>query len=477
MRNYLLSKIRGCGISMRFLNNSYITNFFIAIHLGLISRSLISIIFIYGLFLFILKFKNWIIFISILTISFFYSSNFSSTLKQESTLLPGKEISDTFTIVETAKIGEFYQTAIARSDNFKSFIQIETEKYPLLLAGTKLKSDLKLIKIDDKYENSDYSSYLKSRNIMFYAKANVISIKESSSLTLITSRLNKKISQIISSHTTYPSSALISGVSTGDTSKFSKELKEVFKNTGTSHIISVSGFNVLLIYSFLLSFAGIVSRKKLILLSSLFIVLYLLIVGTTNIPALRASITILFLVIASLTGRKSSIFNIILISSGLLLLENPNAYLNVSYQLTMSATVGLIFLSTKIKHLFPKRLVNEDIISTSSAFLSTFPFIFLNFQEVNYLGLISNVFVLPFVPILTILSIIASILALVKDNPISQFLFFVCDQIASIIIYILGLFNSLDLTINNKFLFIFTALISIGLLIIADYKSYKYENK
>jgi len=120
---------------------------------------------------------------------------------------------------------------------------------------------------------------------------------------------------------------------------------------------------------------------------------------------------------AQILGRQSWAFFGLLISGFLMLFISPSLIFDIGFQLSFSATLGLIYISPFIDKIFRirkapvLRAVSEDFNTTVSAQVATLPIILSNFGSYSILSVLTNVLVLWTVPILMIIGGITSILA------------------------------------------------------------------
>lgn len=182
------------------------------------------------------------------------------------------------------------------------------------------------------------------------------------------------------------------------------ELVNSFSQTGTLHVLAVSGLHAGIIYgilvfltSFLLRFKrGLLIQTLLIILS---IWLYAFVTGLSS-SVLRSSLMFTVVGLAKLSKRKGNIFNTIYISAFILLVFNPLDIVNVSFQLSYIAVLGIVFVQPQInKWYIPNNKFDGfvwSLISVSfAAQLLTFPLgVFYFHQFPNYF-LFSNLFIIP----------------------------------------------------------------------------------
>ncbi|TAH00810.1 MAG: ComEC family competence protein [Sphingobacteriales bacterium] len=177
---------------------------------------------------------------------------------------------------------------------------------------------------------------------------------------------------------------------------------EAYSHTGTIHILSVSGMHVAIVVLFLEFFLGFLNRNKYtkllktILMIS-FVWLYSLITGMA--PSIeRAAIMITLFLIAKLIATRVNPFNIIALSAFIILLIDPFALVDVGFQLSFIAVIGLIYFHPKIKNLFITEnklldLVWSTISVSIAAQLTTTAISISYFHQFPLCFIVSNLFV------------------------------------------------------------------------------------
>src|SRR5690606_5177008 len=129
----------------------------------------------------------------------------------------------------------------------------------------------------------------------------------------------------------------------------SDELLQAFSNTGTIHVLSVSGMHVVIVFWL---FSGLIGwmdlRRKLRAVK--FILLITAVWGYAALTGfspsvLRASVMISFVIAASAFSQENRIYNSISASAFFLLLYEPKFITDVGFQLSYLAVLGIIFLA------------------------------------------------------------------------------------------------------------------------------------
>jgi competence protein ComEC len=195
-------------------------------------------------------------------------------------------------------------------------------------------------------------------------------------------------------------SALVLGIR----NSLDNEIKNAYSNTGTMHILAVSGLHIVLIFQILsLIFAPLKKIKySQIFLPVIFIILlwfYALITGLSA-SVLRAVTMFTFVIVAKAINRNSNIYNTLALSAFLLLLIDPMLIMDVGFQLSYVAVLGIVYLHPKIYQSidFKSAIVEKAWEYTSlslAAQLATFPLGLLYFHQFPVYFLISNYLVIP----------------------------------------------------------------------------------
>ncbi len=210
-----------------------------------------------------------------------------------------------------------------------------------------------------------------------------------------------------------PQAAFLTGLLFGGNSALSAELKDDFARTGVSHVLAASGFNVSLFSLFLLGWLlqTPLGRKRGLLVIAGLLVFYTVMAGAT--PAVvRAVVMASWLLVAQWVNRQASMRNVILLTGALMLALNPLLLLwDVGFQLSFVATVALLVVSPLLAPYFkfvPEMLgVRAAFVGSVSAILLTLPLIIWHFGAVSIVAPVVNLLILPLIPFLMALMLMA----------------------------------------------------------------------
>ncbi len=183
----------------------------------------------------------------------------------------------------------------------------------------------------------------------------------------------------------------------------SLDLKNNFNNSGLTHFIAVSGFNITILivfFSFLFRVFPVFLR---IILITVVVGLFTLLVWDTA-PVIRASIMGLIAYYIMSGGRGSNNFTVLILTAFLMSFFSP-FILNYDISFTLSFLAVLWILYTwnfweKVFDFMPNFLaIKEAFVLTMSALSFTLPIMIFNFGQVSILAPISNVLVAWTIPV------------------------------------------------------------------------------
>lgn len=200
-------------------------------------------------------------------------------------------------------------------------------------------------------------------------------------------------------------SDFINSLILGQKEYLSKDEKDMFSKTGTSHIIAISGLHTGILCTMIaIIINGINKFYKLIILT-IIMILYSVIVGFS--PSISRSIVFIVIMYLAifLEEKRDGICTLSLIGV-FLIVNNPYIIYNTSFQLSFLATLSIIYFYKIIN-----KYLKISIISISlSANILTWPIVYYVFKGIPVLFLLGNVIIVPVIGIIMNLSIISVIL-------------------------------------------------------------------
>ncbi|MBM3143831.1 MAG: DUF4131 domain-containing protein [Chloroflexi bacterium] len=215
-----------------------------------------------------------------------------------------------------------------------------------------------------------------------------------------------------------PEASLFAGVLLGIETGIPAPVKEAFKNTGTSHVIAISGFNITIIAGLFASFFGrVLNPRRGAVAAALGIALYTALVGA-DAAVVRAAIMGGLSLFARQVGRRQHGLNTLAFTAALMSLHDPHVPWDVGFQLSFAATLGLVLYAGPFQQDFTNRLtlsvsrstaqriagpIGEYFLFTLAAQLTTLPIMAYHFGRISLSAVIANPVILPVqAPIMTI---------------------------------------------------------------------------
>ena len=272
-------------------------------------------------------------------------------------------------------------------------------------------------------ENEDFSyrDYLAAKGIHSYmtsAEVTVLPGKGGNPVLAAVYAFKQKSLENIYRMFPDPESSLMAGILLGVDTGLTNKLQQAFKDTGTAHIIAISGFNISIIAGiFFAFFSRIFGDRRGAFFAILGIALYTVIVGA-DASVVRAALMGSLALFARQIGRRQTALNTLLAVAAGMCIWNPLYVWDVGFQLSFFATLGLILYATPfsdfanrvITRYFPAstgekaaELFSEFVLLTLAAQLTTIPIMAYHFQRISLVSFIANPFVLPPQPAVMIL--------------------------------------------------------------------------
>lgn len=316
------------------------------------------------------------------------------------------------------------------------------------------------------------SAFTKAQNVrIIVSNCEEITINKGSNLIQkVVNSLRLFIERVCRNHLPEPQSSLLLGMLIGSDEEFTEDFDTSLLLSGTTHIIAVSGYNVNFLTGLLLIFTRYINKNRLMLLIVPVLVVYLIVIGIENIPALRATIMNIYLLFGQMLGIKIDFLNSIGLSLLIILLINPFSVLSVSLYLSYLAVISQNGLSP-----FVAKYIKQDSLRTSLVCLvGTLPVTIIIFQEFFPWSLIINVLIAPLIPIIMELVIITFPLLYIFPN-FTTIIILPLRFLLQLLIDIIGLavklpFNRIKIT-DSVWLLITITLIIIFIIVIKKHRN------
>ncbi|MDR2861098.1 MAG: DNA internalization-related competence protein ComEC/Rec2 [Syntrophobacterales bacterium] len=325
----------------------------------------------------------------------------------------------------------------------------------------------------------DYRKYLARQNIYFRGtisrEPDMILFRRGQGQFLQTAleKYRDKLRDFIWQRIPPPERDVILALTLGEQRTIPDDLRESFNQTGTTHIIAISGLHVGLVAFFsLLFFRSLLKifprlllrwniNKVSYALSLLPIFIYAGIAGMGT-PVMRAALMAITLMTAILFRKTKDAFNALILAAIIILVFEPTSLFDVAFQLSFVAVAAILYLPEKLQHLFSERQAgrNEEsifrrfkdkgtksfiifLLVSVSATLATIPVIAYHFHRISFVSLLANTVVIPVLAIMATPVCLLFIILYPLGEPLCLILVFVATYLVKISIYLVTFFASL----------------------------------
>ncbi|NNF02215.1 MAG: ComEC/Rec2 family competence protein [Bacteroidia bacterium] len=253
----------------------------------------------------------------------------------------------------------------------------------------------------------NYAEYLARQNVFAtsYLKIGDFTVIKRTGITSSIFSFSKRLAdngdQILRTHLCDTRLAVANSLLLGDRSQLDDATSAIFSNTGSMHVLAVSGLHVGMVYlllSFLLAKVPAKKAYKSLLMVSL-IFIYAIVTGLSP-SVVRASIMFAIIEIAGFRKLDTNILNSVAFSALLMLLTDPFYIYSVGFQLSYVALTGILIFYEPIRSclnvdLYPLEKLWQITAVSIAAQLSTFPLTLYYFDQFPVYFFLSNIIVIP----------------------------------------------------------------------------------
>lgn len=263
----------------------------------------------------------------------------------------------------------------------------------------------------------DYPGYLKSKGVtelVSFAEVQVIGSEEGVPLVQHLLTLKQAFINQLELAISEPQAGLGKGLLLGVQSGLGDELEQAFRTAGIIHIVVLSGYNIMLVITFVLYGLAFVLPFRLRLLVGLIaIAAFALLVGLSA-TVVRASVMAALLLAVQFAGKTYAIGRSLVLAGAVMLLINPHLLMyDVGFQLSFTATLGLILLApwveARLAHVPSFLKAREFLVATIAVQLFVTPILLYQIGEFSVVALPVNLLVLPIVPVAMLLTFLTGI--------------------------------------------------------------------
>jgi len=297
-------------------------------------------------------------------------------------------------------------------EEVEGLVLVKAERYPQHDYGDRVQV-MGLLEMPPVLEEFSYREYLARQGIhSLIGRAHVTRLAERQGSPLLYSlfAFKRYAQSTIARLLPEPQASLLTGILLGVETGIPADLMDEFAATGTSHIIAISGFNITIIAGI---FAGLAQRlfgkRRAAWVAIAGVAVYTVFVGASAAVVRAALMGVLYLWGRHLGRPTFAPVSLAAAAIGMTTL-NPYTLWDVGFQLSFAATIGLVLYTEPLERVFERALarftsaeraqkivglINEALIVTLAAQITTTPIILYIFGRLSLITLVTNFLVLP----------------------------------------------------------------------------------
>ncbi len=215
-----------------------------------------------------------------------------------------------------------------------------------------------------------------------------------------------------------PHASLAVGILLGVKRNMPRDFYDQLVNTGTLHIVAASGYNVSVVSGAVIGlFGGFLGQRLGLLVGIVSIIFYVILAGSSA-SIVRAGVMGGLALIGLVLGRQRDARHLLWVAVFIMLLLKPRLITDVGFLLSVSATVGLLYITPVLMRYGQNKYFVDYLYPTLAATSATAPVIWWFFGRVSLIGILVNMLILPVVPVIMLLSALTIII-----TPVSYLLY------------------------------------------------------
>lgn len=303
-----------------------------------------------------------------------------------------------------------------------------------------------------KLKNRGFRNYLISKNVRFYGFAYAIKKTRSKSLMSFFNAQKLSIEKEFYYFLNRQNYIFIQNALFGD-SRSRSQIKHVFIDTQTAHILSVSGIHMGFVFAiFYALFYFIISKIRYIYtrfhlkiaasIAAIVPTMFYFFMSGMHIPAIRAFSLVIIFILAMIFGIKKNTYNSLFFAASLfVIIFGTNIILSASFIMSFAMSFFAIYLYSLVSLIkIPK--VAEYAIFSILISIFAMPLAVYYFHRISLISPLANIIVVPYFGfVLLPLSFISMSAAFLGIYQVEYFVFYLLNCFVSLLFYFLHIFD------------------------------------
>ena len=258
-------------------------------------------------------------------------------------------------------------------------------------------------------------------------------------LRFMPERLRQQIGTAIDDSIPAPLNGIYRALVIGDQTQVDDATRDLFRDSGTMHILSISGLHFAIIATMLFGLTFWLLRRstwlilhtnvrKTAMLACLPPLLFYAFLAGMNVPVLRSLVMSCIAIVALCTDRRKSISTLLAAAALLILLIRPQALFTASFQLSFAAVASIALTAPALRRLTGNRKdhgsaarsyfqrflrwVAAALLVSAAATFGTAPLLLYHFNQLSLIAPLTNLLVEPLICLWSLPFALLSCLAL-----------------------------------------------------------------
>ncbi len=252
----------------------------------------------------------------------------------------------------------------------------------------------------------DFAAYLLTQRISgtaYVPRSVVLPPDTAFSLAAWALRLQSSASERLRRHFAGNDFAMLGAMTVGDKRALTATLREVFQDTGTSHLLALSGLHLGILFGlFQLLLLNRLRRRPLRVVAvgfGLALVWLYVLVAAMPVSLIRAATMLSLAQLMLLSRRDTSGLDRLLVAAILLLIVSPLSLLDLGFQLSFLSVAAILTLAPLCPTLPPERnrllrYLYASIVVSLAAWIGTLPVVAYHFHVIALYSLPANLIVI-----------------------------------------------------------------------------------
>ncbi len=371
-------------------------------------------------------YKNLLLIIIACVLGFTFNSLYVAFNVRPVQSLVGQNISVTAKVLSVSegynaqtKYVQLLVNKIENADNSKNAAFKTFAIMPTVSSGEIVKFTADVSEVEKAFKNYNYAQgvFVQLENI-----SDVEYIGTYNNVFLIASEIQNKLAGNINKFLPPISSGIVNAMALGDESYLLEETENIFRYSGLSHVLVVSGLHISLVCSAGFAFFASFTKKKFVGAFVIFLSLVFIAITGITPSSVRACTIMIIFYSAVIFNKKSDVFTSLGLAALILCVQNPYSAVDASTLLSFSATVAVLLAASFVnerkllKNINGKKETIVDALIKASAIplaasIATLPVLIMFGFSFSLVGVLANVIVINFIPVIVIGGIILSLSA------------------------------------------------------------------